>query len=101
MFNEVHKCGSKSLYSQEWAFSGTGKPYYKGPVNLRDLYTDADIAAEDCIISSLRKHFGDSLKIIGEEVRNQFQLHTSLLNCLFRQYFISLSLSSKKTFLKA
>uniref|UniRef100_A0A0R3RZ49 3'(2'),5'-bisphosphate nucleotidase 1 n=1 Tax=Elaeophora elaphi TaxID=1147741 RepID=A0A0R3RZ49_9BILA len=52
---------------KEWAFSGTGKSYYKGPVSLRDLYTDADIAAEDCIISSLRKHFGDNLKIIGEE----------------------------------
>lgn len=61
-----------SFYLQEWAFSGTGKSYHKGPVSLRDLYTDADIAAEDCIISSLRKHFGDSLKIIGEEVRNQF-----------------------------
>ncbi|CAG9531578.1 unnamed protein product [Cercopithifilaria johnstoni] len=52
---------------KEWAFSGSGKRYYKGPVSLRDLYTDADIAAEDCIISSLRKHFGDGLKIIGEE----------------------------------
>ncbi|MCP9261721.1 3'(2'),5'-bisphosphate nucleotidase 1 [Dirofilaria immitis] len=52
---------------KEWTFNGTSKPYYKGPVSLRDLYTDADIAAEDCIISSLYKHFGDSLKIIGEE----------------------------------
>ncbi|VDK85644.1 unnamed protein product [Litomosoides sigmodontis] len=55
---------------KEWAFSGTGKSYYKGPISLRDLYTDADIAAEDCIISSLRKHFGDDLKVIGEEARN-------------------------------
>ncbi|EFO23236.2 hypothetical protein LOAG_05255 [Loa loa] len=52
---------------KDWAFTGTGKSYYKGPVSLRDLYTDADIAAEDCIISSLHKHFGGSLKIIGEE----------------------------------
>uniref|UniRef100_A0A8R1TJF8 3'(2'),5'-bisphosphate nucleotidase 1 n=1 Tax=Onchocerca volvulus TaxID=6282 RepID=A0A8R1TJF8_ONCVO len=63
---------------KEWAFSGTGKPYYKGPVSLRDLYTDADIAAEDCIISSLRKHFGDTLKIIGEE--NVAPTGTSVIN---------------------
>uniref|UniRef100_A0A915PPG0 Enoyl-[acyl-carrier-protein] reductase, mitochondrial n=1 Tax=Setaria digitata TaxID=48799 RepID=A0A915PPG0_9BILA len=52
---------------KEWAFDGTGRPYYKGPISLRDLYTDADIAAEDCIVSSLHNYFGDSLKIIGEE----------------------------------
>ncbi|VDP14051.1 unnamed protein product [Onchocerca flexuosa] len=63
---------------KEWAFNGTGKSYYKGPVSLRDLYTDADIAAEDCIISSLRKHFGDTLKIIGEE--NIAPMGTSVIN---------------------
>uniref|UniRef100_A0AAF5Q2D5 3'(2'),5'-bisphosphate nucleotidase 1 n=1 Tax=Wuchereria bancrofti TaxID=6293 RepID=A0AAF5Q2D5_WUCBA len=63
---------------KEWAFSGTGKSYYKGPVNLRDLYTDADIAAEDCIISSLHKHFGNSLKVIGEE--NTEPAGTSVVN---------------------
>ncbi|VDN06770.1 unnamed protein product [Thelazia callipaeda] len=52
---------------KQWALSGTGKSYYKGPVSLQDLYTDADIAAQDCIISSLYKRFGNSLKIIGEE----------------------------------
>ncbi|VDN89626.1 unnamed protein product [Brugia pahangi] len=63
---------------KEWAFSGTGKSYYKGPVNLRDLYTDADIAAEDCIISSLHKHFGNNLKVIGEE--NTEPVGTSVVN---------------------
>lgn len=54
---------------QEWAGSGVRKSYNKGPASLRDLYTDADIAAQNCIISSLNKQFGEHLKIVGEEVR--------------------------------
>uniref|UniRef100_A0A183E3R7 3'(2'),5'-bisphosphate nucleotidase 1 n=1 Tax=Gongylonema pulchrum TaxID=637853 RepID=A0A183E3R7_9BILA len=46
---------------------GVKKSYSKGPASLRDLYTDADIAAQDCIISSLHRQFGEHLRIIGEE----------------------------------
>lgn len=40
----------------------------KGSGVKEDPQTEADRAAQYCIVKSLQKKFGESLKVIGEEV---------------------------------